>query len=554
MDTKNKNSKDIASILADKFVLKNKLGNGSFGQLYSAVLKENGTIIAIKVEKKFCNQITTLVKETKILGDLQGIRGFPTLYGYGKELNFNYMAIELLGQDLEKLLVTCHNKLSLKTSLLLLDQMLTRIEALHQKGFLHRDIKPENFCMNKDNRGDLYIIDFGLTRSYKDTHGAHIPMVEKKGLVGTARYASINSHLGFEQSRRDDLESIGYTIIYLLKGKLPWQDIKTVDKNEKYTLIADIKMTTPINLLCKDLPAEFITYLTYVKNLDFTDNPDYKYLKGLFRALFLKSGFSFDYEYDWLKPAPKQVLSSLDGVSDKYSKGVARVEAKQVQDDRNLERKNEFKISQLPKFESAFEIPRVKDPKESRSPAYKVVINAGGVSAGDVDLNNQRLSKRPDNYQFRVNTNLLTGRSTNAVKAGDSGKPDSGHSDKNISIFSISSSKQLNLSKSRLEDDDIPMEITLVTAPSAKILETKPLATKTKDSYYVAIDASGLLPPGVRSNPRKRTFLRAQSDLEKKVETMKGKLPLVGVQPQKVFKQGNFVIEQDLNLHRREYG
>ncbi|KAA6387019.1 MAG: putative Casein kinase I, partial [Streblomastix strix] len=148
-----------------------------------------------------------------------------------------------------------------------------------------------------------YIIFYqfqGLAKRYRDssTH-QHIPYREDKGLTGTVRYASINSHHGIEQSRRDDLESIGYVLIYFLTGTLPWQGLKIENRANKFRAICDMKMSIPVETLCKDCPTEFAQYMKYVKDLNFDAKPDYFYLRRLFRSLFLKQGFTLDFVYDW---------------------------------------------------------------------------------------------------------------------------------------------------------------------------------------------------------------------------------------------------------------
>ena len=166
---------------------------------------------------------------------------------------------------------------------------------------MHRDIKPDNFLIGTNkNVNTIYIIDFGLTKHYKDPlSGIHIPYKENKSLTGTARYASLNTHLGVEQSRRDDLECLGYVILYFLKGTLPWQGLQAKTRKEKYEKIKAKKQTTTIPELCEGLPNEFAVYLKYCRDLAFEEDPDYGYLIKLFENLFKTKGYKMDHEFDW---------------------------------------------------------------------------------------------------------------------------------------------------------------------------------------------------------------------------------------------------------------
>ncbi|KAH9326978.1 hypothetical protein KI387_007156, partial [Taxus chinensis] len=311
--------------VGNRYRLGRKIGSGSFGEIYLGTNIQTNEEVAIKLENVKTKH-PQLLYESKLYRILQGGTGIPNVRWFGVEGDYNVLVMDLLGPSLEDLFNFCSRKLSLKTVLMLADQMINRVEFVHSKCFLHRDIKPDNFLMGLGRRANqVYVIDFGLAKKYRDTVShQHIPYRENKNLTGTARYASMNTHLGIEQSRRDDLESLGYVLMYFLRGSLPWQGLKAGTKKQKYEKISEKKVATPIEVLCKSYPSEFASYFHYCRSLRFDDKPDYAYLKRIFRDLFIREGFQFDYVFDWtilkyqqtqIANAPQRPIGAAVGTS-----------------------------------------------------------------------------------------------------------------------------------------------------------------------------------------------------------------------------------------------
>jgi len=183
-------------------------------------------------------------------------------------------------------------------------QMVTRVQAIHDKSLIYRDIKPDNFLIGvpgSKNANTIHIIDFGMAKHYRDPKTKlHIPYRERKSLSGTARYMSINTHLGREQSRRDDLESLGHVFMYFLRGGLPWQGLRAATNKQKYEKIGEKKQSTPIEELCEGFPEEFAIYMNYVRKLGFEETPDYDFLRELFTKVLKTLAEPEDGVFDWM--------------------------------------------------------------------------------------------------------------------------------------------------------------------------------------------------------------------------------------------------------------
>ncbi|KAJ5115194.1 serine/threonine protein kinase [Penicillium alfredii] len=266
-----------------------KIGGGSIGDIYLGTHIVSGEEIAIKLESVKA-KYPQLAYEARVYKSLAGSIGIPIFRWFGTEHDYNAMAIDLLGPSLWRICLAFATAGSrFKTILLLADQLITRIEHIHAKLFIHRDIKPDNFLMGIGKRANqVNVIDFGLAKRYRDPRtDSHIPYRENKNLTGTARYASINTHLGVEQSRRDDMESLGYVMVYFCRGSLPWQGLQAATKKQKYGRIIQKKMTIPTEDLCRGFPYKFAAYINYSRSLRFDERPEDTYLRKLFRGLFV---------------------------------------------------------------------------------------------------------------------------------------------------------------------------------------------------------------------------------------------------------------------------
>lgn len=291
----------IPQIIGKIYTTQTKIGAGSFGEIYKGENIKTHDLVAIKFEQKGCPH-PQLKNELDIYRALSGCPGIPKIYWHGEEGQYRIIVMELLEKSLGSIMKGLEHPFSVKSVLMIGEQMLSIIQYIHEKNYIHRDIKPDNFLMKANN---LYLIDFGLAKKYRDpTSFQHIPYKTDRKITGTVQYVSINTHMGLEQSRRDDLESIGYVLIYLAKGALPWQKHVFQNLKDKSEEIGNRKLETSYSGLCSGLPRGFQKYFEIVRNIEFDGEPPYRELRSLFRNMMLENHIIYDYMYDWKSSEP----------------------------------------------------------------------------------------------------------------------------------------------------------------------------------------------------------------------------------------------------------
>lgn len=268
-------------IIISDYKLIEEIGRGSYGEVWSAYNIQKNKKVAIKIERKSSNNV--LKYETIILRYLKDLDMVPNVKYFGQTTNYNYMVMELLGNtiDIYYLIAKLNTVNEIKWIGL---KMIECLEQVHNNGIVHRDIKPENFLMTSDDK-TIKIIDFGIAKQYIDSCGKHRKNNTYRNIAGTLRYISTHVHEGLEPSRRDDLISVIYVLLYLLKDKLPWQRIKNNNKLNKYVVIYEMKKTMEYSELCENISNKFQDMLEYVYSLDYSDTPNYEYLYFLLKTI-----------------------------------------------------------------------------------------------------------------------------------------------------------------------------------------------------------------------------------------------------------------------------
>ena len=267
--------------VGNNYRLIKRIGKGSFGEVFLVSDKE-GNKYACKAENN--SSKNRLRGESYIYKRFasKNLECVPTFHKYFETPEYNLLIMQLLGKSLDCIFEDCNNNIDVGTVMKIGITIISHLEKIHRIGIIHRDIKPNNFMFGMDeNESDLYVMDFGLSKKWC-VNRDHIEFKTNRSMIGTARYASLNIHLGTEPSRRDDMESVGYMLVYLIKGSLPWQGLKKKTKENPMDKIGEKKMMVNLKTLCEGLPECFYDYINYTRNLQFTEKPDYEYLRDLF--------------------------------------------------------------------------------------------------------------------------------------------------------------------------------------------------------------------------------------------------------------------------------
>ncbi|CAD8084168.1 unnamed protein product [Paramecium sonneborni] len=285
-------------IFNNQFIVQRKISSGSFGIVYQGLDQINKQEVAIKIEREENEEVKSLDREVLILKRMNGIETIPKLIWFGEEHGYNILVMELLGRDLSYHFKQL-KRFTLKTVLLIGIQLMTVLEKIHQKGIIHRDLKPENIVLGfgKENN-KIYIIDFGISKVYKDANNHHMPFRQNRSFLGTTRYASIAAHLGQELSRKDDLESMMYILLYFIRGQLPWQNIQNITDVERTKRVGEMKILMQSEMFI-DQPKEFQKIFDYIRQLPFDQDPNYKMIIFEFKKAADALKINLDGNYDW---------------------------------------------------------------------------------------------------------------------------------------------------------------------------------------------------------------------------------------------------------------
>ena len=278
-----------SKLIFGKYSIKYLISKGSFGEVYFGTNIIDGKNYALKTEERSIEE-SVLKHECYILLNLKG-PGIPSVISYGVSGKYNILVENLLGKSIQDIWEAKKRKFNLKDTCVFAIQAISRLEYVHSKNYLHRDIKPSNFLVGNPDNSQLYLIDFGNARKYKSSKtGKHIKLIKRKKVFGSLIFLSTNAVNAIEQTRKDDLETLGYAIIYLYIGSLPWSDFKHKNLSQGVLKIREERKKISIEKICDGMPNEMNIYLNYVNNLKYEECPDYEYLRKLFWNVLKKIG------------------------------------------------------------------------------------------------------------------------------------------------------------------------------------------------------------------------------------------------------------------------
>ena len=294
------NKTDLNKIIFGKYEIIKKIGQSSYSSVFLGKYINKKNYVAIKVQDKNAF-VSELEKEAYYQYLLRGF-GIPKILSFGKNRKYNILVETLLGKTIYEYFTKNKNaNTKMKDLCMVAIQIIDRIQYIHSKNIIHQDIKPENFLVGNPDTSIIYIIDFGLSKKYRSSRtGKHISFSKNNKFYGTMNFSSINAMKGYQMSRRDDMISIGYMLIYLINGKLPWSILEK-GKLERFRKILSIKSNTTNEELCKYLPIEFYEYMNYVKSLKFEEKPNYIYLRKLFLSVLDGMNDKYDLKFSWIK-------------------------------------------------------------------------------------------------------------------------------------------------------------------------------------------------------------------------------------------------------------
>ena len=386
-------------LIFGKYKLLKIIGKGSFGFVYRGKNIINEEKVAIKIED-WRNQGDILESEAYLLYYLKGF-GIPEIKSFGIYGRYKVLVQTLLGNSLEKEFQLRKNKFSLKDICMVAIQLIDRLEYIHSKYIIHRDIKTDNILIDEETKKIIYLIDFGLAKKYRSARtGRHIKFTIPRRLTGTARYASTNALRGTEQSRRDDLESLGYVLIYLARnGYLPWQGFNISDRLERYRKIYQMKKFIKPEKLCEDISSEFCEYIKYAKNLQFEEKPDYDYLRGLFFNILNMYSLKNDLIFSWFnkKDREKKNEHSRNGSISKRKKSPYSRILRKIQNSREREKN----IEKINKIDLSVEIENKVEKRDNNElikrekKKFKLLLNQNEEK--NKDRSKSKISKNENN-------------------------------------------------------------------------------------------------------------------------------------------------------------